>query len=64
MSRLASSSLGGTEEVTEGWLYRPGSKVTKLAYRSVLQRQKYEKRYKVATSVYTQHFCAGRSCDE
>jgi len=39
MSLLASSSLAGTEEVTEGWLYWPGSKVTKLAYHSVLQRQ-------------------------
>ena len=50
--------------LTECWLYWPGSKVIRLAYLSVLQRQKHKKRYKVVTSVYTQHFCAGRSCDE
>jgi hypothetical protein len=54
MSLLASKSLGGTEEVTECWLYRP--KITEPAYRSVLQRPEHEKRHKVANSVNTQHF--------
>jgi hypothetical protein len=56
--------IAGTEELTEGWLYLPGSKFIRLAYFSVLEHQKHKRRYKVVTNVYTQHFCAGSSCDE
>jgi hypothetical protein len=55
MSLLASNSLGDTEKVTEGWLYRP--KITEPAFRSVLQRPEYKKRHNVANSTNTTFLC-------